>query len=216
MANKVKSYTEGEMLKTFGLTRLNGNASHALMSEWSSAEKPNLEDYETRLFNKIYANLLKNIVGWQEEELKMQFISYVLMLGQIENTDNYSNFFERTIDGTVDGFYLKTKTDFMLAKGAYGIPEEPYFHFQEYKPFKNPSGDSMAQLLEAFLIAQQKNKSTKPIYGCEVQGRYWNFVVLKDRTYCVSKSFDAMEESDLMQIIGMLRKFKEILETELL
>ena len=55
MANKVKSYIEGEMLKTFGLTRLNGNTSHSLMTKWSGAEKPNLDEYETRLFNKIYA-----------------------------------------------------------------------------------------------------------------------------------------------------------------
>ncbi len=215
MANKVKSYTEGEILKTFNLTRLTGNAAYPLMAEWTSTSTE-LDELDERIFNKIYANLLKNIVGWQEEELKMQFITYVLMLGRIEDTEHYANFFERTIDATVDGYYLKTKTDFMLAKGAYGIHEAPYFHFQEYKPFKNPSGDSMGQLLEALLIAQQKNNNGKPMYGCEIIGKYWNFVILQNRTYCVSDSYDCTKKADLMQIIAILRKFKYILDTELI
>ena len=125
-------------------------------------------------------------------------------------------FRSRTVQETVDGYFLKTKTDFMLASGTVGRFKSPYFHFQEYKPLKNPTGDSMGQLLEAFLIAQKQNNNAKPMYGCEVIGGAWRFVILKDKTYCVSKSYECTEREDLFQIIAMLRRFKDILETELL
>ena len=216
MANKIKSYTEVELIKMFDLSRLTGNFDYELMSAWVAAVSIELDVFETKIFDKLYKNAQRNLIGWQEEDLKMQFISPVLILGQIEDTDSYSNFFERTIDATVDGYYLKTKTDFMVAKGNLGVHEAPYFHFQEYKPFKNPSGDSMGQLLEAMLIGQQKNDNGKPMYGCEIIGKYWNFVILQHRTYCVSDAYDCTKKADLMQIIAILRKFKYILDTELI
>ena len=74
----------------------------------------------------------------------------------------------------------------------------------------------MGQLLEAILIAQEKNNNKKPIYGCEVIGKNWHFVVLKDRTYCVSDIYDCTNKDDLIQIVAILRQFKLILDTELL
>jgi hypothetical protein len=41
-------------------------------------------------------------------------------------------------------------------------------------------------------------------------------MTMEQRTYCISKSYDCTEADDLMQIIAILRKFKEILETRLL
>ncbi len=215
MAKKIKSYTETEMMDNFGLTRLLGNHAAPLMSQWVTTATI-LSSSEEELFNKIHKNVTENIIGWQEEDLKMQFISFVLYLGNLENTSRYLNFYEKTIESTIDGYFLKTKIDYMIAGGAIGIPKIPYFHFQEYKPLKNPSGDSMGQLLEAFLIAQQKNNNGKPLYGCEVVGAIWRFVILKDRTYCVSKTYDCTERDDLLHIIAVLRHFKHILETELL
>ena len=104
----------------------------------------------------------------------------------------------------------------MIATGILNVPEMPYFHFQEYKPFRNPSGDSMAQLLEAMLLGQEKNKNGKPIYGCEIVGKEWSFVILKDKTYCISKPYLSIDEDGLLAIIAILRHFKHILETELL
>ena len=74
----------------------------------------------------------------------------------------------------------------------------------------------MAQLLAAFLIGQKRNQDNKPIYGCEIIGKNWTFVVMEAKTYCVSKTFDCTERADLLKIIAILRKFKEILETRLL
>ena len=215
MAKKIKSYTETELIDMFGLTRLSGNDAHALMARWTNTHTT-FDDTETALFEEIFANAKKNIIGWREEDLKMHFISPVLFLGQLKNTDRYLGFYERTLEDTIDGFFLKNKTDFMIASGSLGIFKTPYFHFQEYKPFKNPTGDSMGQLLESFLIAQKQNNNQKPIYGCEVAGRTWSFVVMQDRTYCVSDIYDSTNKQELQEIIAILRHFKLILETELL
>jgi len=110
---------------------------------------------------------------------------------------------------------LKTKTD-MIATGVLSTPKIPYFHFQEYKKVKDPSGDPAPQLLEAFLIAQQKNPENQVLYGCTVLGREWEFYLLKDKTYCISRPYLCTNESNLLQIIAILRKFKEILDTKLL
>ena len=147
--------------------------------------------------------------------LKMIFISHILPLGHIESNNRYKTFYEKTVTGVVDGVTLTAKTDFMLATAILNKHKKPYFHFQEYKP-SHPTGDSMAQLLEAMLVGQEKNKNDKPIYGCEIVGEYWKFVILKDKTYCISESFNSIKKTDLLSIIAILRHFKHILETELL
>ncbi len=215
MAKKTKQYSEAELIKTFGLTRLVGNRSFPLMEEWTTTQT-SLNEHEQYLFDIILKDAFENIAGWNEETLKMNFISFVLKLGHIVNSPNYKTYFEETIEATIEGHFLKIKTDFMLAKGILDLPESPYFHFQEYKKDKDPSGDPDAQLLEAFLIAQEKNKNNKPIYGCSIKGRRWEFFLMHQKTYCISKVYECTEVEDLMQIIAMLRKFKEILETRLL
>jgi hypothetical protein len=215
MLKKVKSYKEAELIKLFDLTRLVGNDSHPLIREWTDCETT-LNEHEQYIFEIIWKDAVKKIDGWHEEELKMKFISFVLRLGYLEDNGKFSTYFERTIEATVDGHYLKTKTDFMVATGILDIPETPYFHFQEWKKHRDPNGDPVGQLLEAFLIAQEKNQNNNPIYGCTITGKFWEFFVMEYRTYCISKSYDCTEADDLMQIIAILRKFKEILETRLL
>ena len=212
--NKEKSYSEAELVKLFGLTRINDSYT-PLMAEWLDCTTE-LSSDEQALFNIIHQDVLKNIAGWQEEDFKMSFIAFVLHLSYLRNTNAYHTYFEKTISATVEGCFLKTKTDFMVAKGILDLPETPYFHFQEWKPLKNPTGDSMAQLLEAFLIAQEQNKNNNPLYGCEIVGKLWSFVVMEAKTYCISEAFDCTKKDDLWRIIAILRKFKEILETRLL
>jgi hypothetical protein len=179
--------------------------TETVLSEWSSI-----------LFNKILKNAQDNIESWNEEELKMKFISFILQLSDIEENKYIRTFFEKTIEATVEGVYLKTKTDFMIAKGVLDLVKTPYFHFQEYKKEKDPHGDPLGQLLEAFLIAQAMNQSGKPMYGAYIVGRYWYFVTMEAKDYCVSPSYDSTKEAELMQIIAVLRHFKIILETKLM
>ncbi len=211
--NKPRKYSEGEISIAFNLVRL--NQSTLTMSFWLSTYCT-LNEIERFIFNKIIHQAIENIHSWNEEELKMNFISYILGLSHIESTRTIRTFFERTIEAEVEGIYLKTKTDFMIAKGLLDVMQNPYFHFQEYKKDKDPHGDPLGQLLEAFLIAQAINQNGKPMYGAYIIGRLWYFVTMEDKDYCVSKAFDSTENEGLMQIIAILRHFKVILETTLM
>jgi hypothetical protein len=140
-------------------------------------------------------------------------------LGQILDSDKFVSFFDKPLTGEYDGYKLSVKADFVVGTGLLDYMQVPYFHFQEYKPDRNPTGDPMAQLLEAFLIGQTenlKNNINLPLYGCEIIGPRWRFVTMESRTYCVSKTYDCTDRDDLLQIIAILRKFREILETRLL
>ena len=212
---KIKSYDEGELIKMFGLTRVAGNNATPAMHEWMNTTTT-LNDPEQYLFDDITENLLNQIVGWNEEMLKMNFIAFVIRLGHLKETTRYKTYYESVLENTVDNYFLKVKTDMMVAKGILERPETPYFYFQEYKKQKDPKGDVTAQILEAFLIAQEKNKNGQPVYGCTVIGKYWEFMILEGRTYCLSQSYDCTDKNDLLHIIAALRKFKEILETRLL
>ena len=212
-AKKV-NYTEGELLFLLGLTRITSYKT-PLMERWLAVKPPLLSIGEQETFDRILPLAVREMDGWGEEDLKMLYISQILPLGHIYSNGRYKLFHEKTVSGIVDNIPLSTKTDFMIATGALDLHQHPYFHFQEYKSSK-PSGDSMAQLLEAMLIGQEKNKNGKPIYGCEVVGANWRFVTLEKQTYCISKFYDSTEKEHLLAIIAILRHFKHILETELL
>ncbi|MEN9609925.1 MAG: hypothetical protein RLZZ628_739 [Bacteroidota bacterium] len=209
-----KAWKESELIRTFSLTRL--KTLTPLMQEWLDAPMPEWNALEKQQFEIVFFRAFHHIEGWNEEDLKMMFIAPVLELGKLIDHTQVVAYFEKTISAKVEDIPLVVKSDFMLAKGIMDSPSEPYFHFQEYKPNKNPTGDSMAQLLEAFLIAQVKNQNGKPLYGVEVVGKQWNFVVMQGKEYCISESYICTKRDDLMQIIAILRKFKAILYERLL
>ncbi len=209
-----KQYKEGDLILLFNLQRIVEQQT-PLMQEWLAVENPVFNVGEQYAFDKKYKEVKLKISGWSEEDLKMKFIAHILELGHLEDYDGIVTFFDKIIFATVEGTKLKVKSDFMMAKGILDVFSTPYFHFQEYKPLKNPSGDSMAQLLEAFLIAQAKNKDNKPLYGIDVMGKQWTFVIMEGKEYCVSRTYICTEKEDLLQIIAILRKFRWILETRL-
>lgn len=207
---QLKAWREGDLVHTFKLTRI-VTTQTPLMQEWLDNELLVLNQMEQYVFDRVLNKAQKSISGWSEEDLKVKFIGIILDLGEMNDDNGVVGYFDKTISGTVEGIKLTVKSDFMLAEGILDAFRTPYFHFQEYKPNKNPSGDSMAQLLEAFLIAQVKNNNEKPLYGIEVIGKQWSFVIMEGKTYCISKAFDATDRDDLMRIIAILRKFRKIL-----
>lgn len=217
MEKKYKDWKEAEMMLHFGLNKIIG-VQTPKMKEWLTTTPPDFTPFEAQLFENVYQEGLENIAFWSEEDLKMYFITHILKLGGLMNVDNkgYIGLFEKKLSATIGEIKLTVRADFVVAKGFKNIMEEHYFHFQEYKPQLNPTGEPMGQLLEAFLIGQVKNANNKPLYGCEVVGGTWKFVIMEGKNYCVSKAFDCTEKEDLLQIIAILRKFKHILETELL
>lgn len=210
-----KDWREGELIEAFNLNRI-APTQTALMQEWLDVQPPQLNIHEQYNFNKDLARAQKQITGWNEEDLKMKFISPILELGELMDGDGVIGYFDRIISATIDGIKLTVKSDFMLAKGILDVFRTPYFHFQEYKPYKHPSGDSMAQLLEAFLIAQEKNQNGKPMYGVDIMATNWQFVIMEGKDYCISPIYNSIDRADLLTIIAILRKFKHILETRLI
>lgn len=217
MANKkVRIWSEEELIDTFGLLR--DNQKNELLSAWLNTSLPVLLPHEEEDFAYLLELANEGADFWNEETLKMRFISPLLhnFIRFYNKEKGYSAFFDKEISATVEGIYLQTETDFMLAKGMGDIAKTPYFHFQEYKRSKKSPPEPMAQLIEAFLIAQEKNKNGKPLYGAVIVGRSWQFVVMEGKKYSISTLYDTTQKDDLLQIIAVLRKFKEILETKLL
>ncbi len=149
------------------------------MQEWLNTEKPSLSTVEEYIFNETYEKWLLHIKNWSEEYHKMKFISPILNLGKLTEDVNFVSMFDKSLSATVKKYKLSVKADFVIGSGLMDYMQKPYFHFQEYKPNKKTTGDSMEQLLEAFLIAQEKNADRKPLYGCEVVGENWRFVKWK-------------------------------------
>lgn len=212
---KKKEWREGEMILTFGLTKVDIPRITPLMEEWLDVQNPQFDSREEGNFEYLTQKFYK-VSTWSEEDLKMKFISPILELGLVMENANFVSFFDKKLEAKVQGYNLSVKADFVVAKGLLDYMIRPFFHFQEYKPGKNPTGDPMAQLLEAFLIGQTQNDDDKPLYGCEVVGQSWRFITMEKHTYCVSKTFDSTDREDLLKIISILRKFREILETKLL
>ena len=213
---KKKQYTEGELITLFQLTRVTSNAITPLMQKWLTFDAATLNSGEQYIFDDALLRAQKSIEGWNEEDLKMKFISYVLLLGHLTDNEHFMTYYEKKLSGKVDDISLSVKTDFMIAKGVLSYFSNPYFHFHEYKPQGNPTGEPMAQLLEAMLLAQEKNQNNKPIYGAEIIGQSWKFVTMQGREYCISPAYDSIKKDELLEIIAILRKFRHILETELL
>ena len=213
-----KQWKEAELVQTFNLDRITEYQT-PLMQEWLDVGLPVFTDFEQYSFNDLYSKGVKNIAGWSEEDLKMKFLSFLLQLGNMTDEGKIVTFFDKKLTGVVEGINLSVKSDFMLAKGFMNIYETPYFHFHaggvpQYKPQINPTGEPMAQLLEACLIAQGKNTHdgfNLPLYGCEIVGGTWRFITMEGKQYCISNFYDCTNREDLLKIVSILRKFKKLL-----
>ena len=153
--------------------------------------------------------------GWNEEELKMHFISYVFAVANTNIIDVCKTFFERPLSGIINNYELNVITDCMVASyDEAGNPVMPYFFLQEYKQAQRfGKTDPQGQMLAAMLLAQQKNADNKPLYGCYVIERNWFFTTLIGLDYCVSQQYDSTQKDDLLQIVYILRKLKELILT---
>jgi hypothetical protein len=210
-----KMWREAELVIKFRLNPIKGKKTPLLM-EWLDAPQADLTEMENILFGKYFERAVENISGWNEEELKVKFIAPIIELAGLEGGNGITTCLDRTIAAVVEGVPLSVKADFMVASGYQNVIQQPFFHFQEYKPSLNPTGEPMAQLLEAFMIAQTLNKKNIPLYGAEIVGENWKFVVMEGKDYCVSTAYNCLKRNELLEIIAILRKFKEILETRLL
>jgi hypothetical protein len=83
---------------------------------------------------------------------------------------------------------------------------------QEFKKGKKSNDDAEGQMLTAMLIAQAINNNDQPIYGCYLMGKYWCFTTLHQKKYCFSKSYDATQTQELVQILHILGNLKNVIQ----
>jgi hypothetical protein len=152
---------------------------------------------------------------WNEEELKMNFLSTVFKVAQLREEEKVDIFYERPMSWEFDNKIERVICDCFLAKpfGVYA-PQVPYFFLQEFKKQKQ-NEDAEGQMLLAMLIAQEENDNGKPVYGCYLQGKNWVFTTLHGKNYCVSRQLDATQSAELHKIIFILRALKQVILTEL-
>ena len=212
MAKKQKSLelSEAILIENFGIEQLDTTAI-PLLREWIAVDMSNkkLNDAENYMFNMAHKKLIKNMSFWNEEELKMNFISMIIALAEFE--DPIKSYYDREMSAMVEGVFLSCKADMLLSKGIKELIKTPYFFLHEYKREKKYSGDPIGQMLGGMLIAQAQNNNGKPIYGCYVQGRFWFFSILESKQYVISKAFDASEKEEALQIVFILRQLKQII-----
>lgn len=200
------------LLVHFNLPRLRGGD---MIEKWIGVEGQ-LNEAENIRIEKLYRKALQSADGWNEEELKMKFISLIFDLADIED-EKIVSFYERPMNAIVKEVKISVICDCLLASPAgISTPRTPYFFLQErnaarFKKQKGDGNDPEAQMLAAMIVAQFKNNDQKPVYGAWLVGSIWNFTLLIEEKYFVSKKFDASDLEDLKQIIYILRKLKDLI-----
>jgi hypothetical protein len=197
---------EPVLIETFNLERF--YQSTPLMDEWLAATG-SLNEIDMSLLIEIQAKLIENADSWNEEELKMSFISMIIFLARFSKP--IRTYYDREVSAVIEGVDVNCKADMMLSKGIGEMIKTPYFFLHEYKREKKYSGDPVGQMLGGMLIGQAKNNNGKPIYGCYVQGRFWFFALLEGKKYIVSKGFDSSEKDDIQKVIFILRTLNEFI-----
>ncbi len=189
--------------KTLGLTFVNRLDS---LTEWLEKEAT-IENFEIERLKEAQNIAQYRINDWNEETLKMHFISAVLNLVNF-NTDRYSAFADEKIEAELDNVILTGKADWFVASGMYK-PEVPYFFFHEYKQRNRPKSDPEGQLLAEMVAARHLNKMpNEKMYGVVVVAKDWNFIVLDKNQYSISQAYNSMIMKDLILIFKALRVAK--------
>ncbi len=205
---KLNHYDHFEVLERFNIKK---NTTCEALSDWMCVDGQLLQA-EDDILMKVRKELEKFGRDWNEEELKINFIAFVFFIAQINVEDKIQLFFERSMSGEVDGIKISVKVDAMVASPTNANrPKIPYFFLQEFKRSLGDDHDPEGQMLAAMILAQTLNNDKKTLYGCWLQGKFWNFTTLINRNYCVSKTYDATNMEDLRQIVFILRKLKGLI-----
>jgi hypothetical protein len=178
---------------------------HPTLLEWLEAT-PVITDKQREFLLELQSVLFDNVDAWNEEELKMKFISHILWIAQLDQT-RYKGFLERPLRARLGNVNVGGKVDYMVATGKTN-PKEPFFFLHEYKRSRGRDNDPLGQLLVAMLAARELNTITEPMYGCYVVGRDWFFAVIDGDAYSVSDVYAATRGDDIFLIVGFFQAMK--------
>ena len=196
------------IIKTFGIKV---EKKSPILTDWLSAQYE-FNDFEQTFFEDLLADAEEDGGYWNEEELKITFIGSAFRLARINTKNRIKVFYERPLAATVKDQPLAVIADCLVATPLpFNTPDYPYFFLQEFKRRKGDKNDPEAQMLIAMLIAQETNDDGKPIYGGYLIGQNWNFTLFHNNTYCQSRQYDSTRREDLLSIIFIIRKLKELI-----
>jgi hypothetical protein len=179
-----------------------------IFNEWFDF-KYEISKYDEDYLTKLIKLNEYNIADYDEYQLLAHFISPLLykvyFLGE-----NFREWYQPHISGTVNEKRLYGRPDFMIASGNLE-PEIPFFFLQEFKKQKT-SSDPLRQLLAQMTVAVENNK-TKQMKGCYNIGRWWSFVILEKNAegkykYYESRSFDSLDIDHIKKIYIYLKAVK--------
>jgi hypothetical protein len=181
------------------------------LAEWE-ASIGHISAAHQEILEEVREELLLNRNQWNEEELKMNFVSAVMRASKLNVPNEIKVFYERPLTGSVQGYNFSIICDCMVATPTQGgRPKAPYFFLQEFKKGKGDGLDAEAQVLVAMLLAQLQNNDQKPLYGAWLIGENWCFTVLNGNEYCISESLKGTDPKDLQKIVFMIQHLKTII-----
>jgi uncharacterized protein with ATP-grasp and redox domains len=196
---------KGFIEKEFSLKRLI-NTQH--LNDWLNTNGQYVTAIEKDVLVRAIGRSVYRINDWNEETLKLLFISTILNL--IEYGSVYiGTFADEKLEAEFDDFILTGKADLVIAKGIHHA-DVPYLFLHEYKKSR-ADADPDGQLLAAMMVARKLNDNTDSIYGIVVTGSIWNFVLVQDNFYEISKNYNSMNLEELEEILKVLKKTQEIL-----
>jgi hypothetical protein len=211
-----EKWTSEDLYIEFGYKRVFG--SFPVLDAWIAASKSlTINTIDGENAEKLRKDLVIEVIGHNEEELKMLFITPILNIVKLGKASIYKLFAQRKISApmtTLSGLtdILNGRVEVMIALGIQN-PRHPYFFVHEYKPLnKTTPSDPLGQLVAAMIVAQVTNADEKPVYGLYVRGEFWIFVVLEGKQYAESQSYDATKVADLKQILQALFWIKQHIE----
>jgi hypothetical protein len=160
---------------------------------------------------KLNQLIIQNFWNWNEDELKMQFISPLLYLVDYNDHPKYHPFSQRPMRMKTKEAELYGIVEWVLASGKQ-TPREPFFFLHEYKKEQGTDNDPLGQLLAAMLTAQHSNKDgNRVLYGCYIVGKDWYFMALHGKKYATTLAYNATELDKLQQVFILLTYLKQLI-----
>ncbi len=205
----LKDWDLDQLDKAFGLKQI---WECDLLKQWENNDIP-ITEFERNSLLNFQKSLIRGGRAWNEVELENKFISPVILTAGIDD-EEIGYFLERPLSGIVGDYELSGIVDGMIATGIRN-PQIPYFCLHEYKRSIENQGTPDAQVLAAMLVAREQNQNKHPIYGLFVVGIVWNFIVLKDNHYCISRTYHADNE-EIFAIFKLIKALKQIIHDELI
>lgn len=199
-------WTKEEVEEEFDLK---ADSNYPLLKQWLAVSS-SVSDDDVQMLRHLSQKLLTHVHDWNEEELKVYFIAFLLDVVNFYQ-EYYRPFLERELSVEyAEGKKLWGIIDFLVASGKQ-TPKEPFFFLHEYKRQADTSNDPVGQLLAEMVAAQTANHHEYPIYGAYIIGRHWYFVILDGHVYAESLAYDATKD-DILEIVNILRQTKDIID----